>query len=414
MNVCSLEWLVAFLALSTLFFLAPGVRLRQVLFAACNAGFVATMVPNAAGWIALAAFIGFGFLAATLLRRFPRKSILVLYLAVVLSAFVFLKQYSFIRLILPETFFRRTIATVGWSYILFRQIQVAVDALQGQIENLSLWSYLNFQLNVFGFVAGPIQRYEEFCRYWTACAPILGDAESILRAYLRIFTGVVKITLFGAFFLARYRECSDVLTDDLRAGQETFGRRLLQLVMLYYSYPPYLYFNFSGYCDMVIGGAALFGLKMPENFDRPYLSRNMIDFWTRFHRTLGFWIRDYIFTPMYKALAVRWPKSGTTVACFCYFAAFFLAGTWHGSTWNFVVFGFLNGLGLAAAKLWETWQVKRAGRAGLRTYLQNPIIRLAAIIATVHYAGLTQLFFAAKLPTLSHIVENVFASRLSY
>jgi D-alanyl-lipoteichoic acid acyltransferase DltB (MBOAT superfamily) len=411
MNVCSLEWVVCLVALSGLFFLIPSVRPRQFLLAACNLGFMATLVPDLVGWLALAAFAGSGYVTARALTRFRRKIILALYLAGLLSAFIVLKQYAFAKAVLPPALFAHVIATVGWSYILFRQIQVAVDAYQGQIENLSLWNYFNYQFNVFGFVAGPIQRYQDFCRYWVELSPILRDAESILRAYLRVFVGALKVSLLAGLWLALFNACVDVLASAGQAGQESFGRRMGHMAGLFYGFPLYVYFNFSGYCDMVIGGASLFGLKMPENFDRPYLSRNMIEFWTRWHRTLGFWIRDYIFTPMYMAIVARWPARAASLAFFCYFAAFFLAGIWHGSTWNFVAYGFLNGFGLAATKLWETFLVKRIGRPGLRAYLQNPSIRVAAVALTLNFACLTMFFFASDLGRSFAILKNLFMVR---
>jgi D-alanyl-lipoteichoic acid acyltransferase DltB (MBOAT superfamily) len=412
MNVCSLEWVVCLLVFSSLFFLARGVRLRQALLAACNVGFVATLMPNPAAWAALAAFVGAGYLAASVLQRWPRKSVLVLYLVLLLAAFVFCKQYAFLKLILPGAFFQKAVATVGWSYILFRQIQVAVDAYQGQIENLGWWNYLNFQLNVFGFVAGPIQRYQDFCRYWMNLAPILSDVESMLLAYLRLFVGVLKITVLAAVLLERYKAWDFLLGNTVMLGQESYGRRTLQFAGLFYSYPLYIYFNFSGYCDMVIAGASLFGMKMPENFDRAYLSRNMIDFWTRWHRTLGLWIRDYIFTPMYMALVRRWPRRAARLAFLCYFAAFFLAGIWHGSSWNYVAYGILNGLGLAVTKLWETHLIKRRGQAGLRSYLKNPVIRVAAIALTLNFACLTILFFGSNFRQTLYLLQHVFTVHL--
>jgi D-alanyl-lipoteichoic acid acyltransferase DltB (MBOAT superfamily) len=406
MNVCSLEWVICLVVFSALFFMAPGVRLRQALLAACNFGFVATLIPNNAGWIALAIFVGCGYLAASVLRRFPNRNILILYLLLLLSAFIVLKQYAFIKLLLPTVFFQKVIATVGWSYMLFRQIQVAVDACQGQIEHLCIWNYINFQFNLFGFVAGPIQHYQEFCRYWMNLSPIIGDAESILRAYLRVFVGVLKITVLAGTSLTLFNTWADLLGNAVLTGQQAYGWRMLQLLGLFYAYPLYIYFNFSGYCDMVIAGASLFGLKMPENFDRPYLSRNMIDYWTRFHQTLGFWIRDYVFTPMYKAIASRWPAKAASLAFLCYLVAFFLVGLWHGSTWNFVIFGILNGVGVAAAKLWEYCLVKRIGRQGLRRYLQSRPIRTLAIAGTLHYVCFTLLFFPSDMGRTVQIIKH--------
>jgi alginate O-acetyltransferase complex protein AlgI len=329
-----------------------------------------------------------------------------------LSAFVVLKQYAFAKVLVPGVFFQMIIATVGWSYILFRQIHVAVDAYEGQVETLSLWNYLNYQLNAFGFVAGPIQHYQQFCESWTNLAPILTNAEAVLRAYLRIFIGVVKIALVGQLCQDLFSSSSGLLNDAARVAHESPGTRIVQFMTMFYSFPLYLYFNFSGYCDMVIAGASLFGLKMPENFDRPYLSRNMIDYWVRWHQTLGFWIRDYVFTPMYKAIASRWPAKAASWVFLCYFVAFFLAGAWHGSTWNFVAYGVLNGLGLAATKLWENHLVKVRGRPGLRSYLQNPAIRAAAIAVTLNYACFTLLVFPSDLGRAYHTITSIFSPHL--
>jgi D-alanyl-lipoteichoic acid acyltransferase DltB (MBOAT superfamily) len=77
--------------------------------------------------------------------------------------------------------------------------------------------------------------------------------------------------------------------------------------------------------------------------------------------------------------------------------AFFLAGVWHGSTWNFVIFGVLNGVGVSAAQLWENWIIRRVGRQGLRAYLQLRSIRVLAIVANIHYVCLTLFFFPSNL-----------------
>ena len=101
-------------------------------------------------------------------------------------------------------------------------------------------------------------------------------------------------------------------------------------------------------------------MKLPENFNQPYLARNVLDFWTRFHRTLGFWIRDYLFLPLYKSVAERWPKRADSLAFLCYFVAFFVAGVWHGPTANFAVFGLLQAVGASAAKLMGAALAKKA------------------------------------------------------
>lgn len=407
MNVCSIEWVAGLLLVSAFFFCLPGIRLRQGLLAACNAGFVATLVPNPAAWVALILFLALGFGVARLLLVYRKKAVLVVYLAALLVSFVVLKQYAFAKILLPDAWFTHGIAVVGLSYMLFRQIHVVVDAYQEQLGELTLWDYLAYQLNLFGFLAGPIQRFPQFREDWSRLEPVLQGPEQVLRAYLRVFVGVLKITLVAATCLEFYERFATVLEGD---APQSRLQIVVKFLAVFYLYPVYVYFNFSGYCDIVIGGASLVGIRMPENFDRPYVSRNMIEYWTRWHRTLGFWIRDYVFTPMYTAIASRWPQRASSLAFLCYFVALFLTGIWHGSTWNFVIFGLLNGLGVAAAKLWENHLVTRRGRPGLKQYLARPGIRRLAIFGTLNFVCLTIYFFPADLERSLRMAGRFFSA----
>ena len=105
---------------------------------------------------------------------------------------------------------------------------------------------------------------------------------------------------------------------------------LVEFAVVFYFYPIYLYSNFAGYCDIVIASSRFFGMKLPENFNRPWLARNVLDFWTRWHITLGTWIRDYLFMQMYKPVVdagrsgpsrwrgsfISWPSSWQGLAWF--------------------------------------------------------------------------------------------------
>jgi D-alanyl-lipoteichoic acid acyltransferase DltB (MBOAT superfamily) len=394
MSVCSTSFVLLLLATSAAFFWIPTVRLRQAFLALANFGFLYSQVPNAAAWIALAAFLIIGFALARLLHAHPHRWLLAVYIAGLVSAFLVLKRYEFLQHLLPAPLLAHTLVIVGISYMLFRQIHVAVDAMQGQIEHLSFWTYINYQANLFGLLAGPIQRYQEFATDWDVLEPVLTESYDIVAAYRRIFLGVIKVSIISAACLAYYNYFSGAFLND---SYQPAWKAAVKFALIFYLYPAYVYFNFSGYCDIVIAGASLVGLRMPENFDYPFLARNMIEYWTRWHRTLGFWIRDYIFTPLYKAIAVNWPQSANSLAFLCYFTALFLAGIWHGSTWNFVIFGLLNGIGVSAAKLWENWILARSGRQGLRTYLQSRSIRAFAIVANIHYVCLTLFFFPSDL-----------------
>jgi len=412
MTVSSIEFLVLLLLLSGVFFHLPSNRMKQFVIALCNAGFLYSLIPNPSSWLLLAAFLLSGYAAAAYLRGHPRRSVFTLYLVILLATFIFLQRYDALAYVLPPSMLRHSFRIVGLSYILFRQIHFVVDSMQGQIKDPSLWTYLNYQMNLFTLLAGPIQSYQNFSSTWKRREPVLTDFHALLKSYMRIFLGVIKIAGVATACLFAYNELSAQLFHAY-LGWYPLGwlTVILKFGGIFYLYPAYVYFNFSGYCDIVIATGALFGEKIPENFDQPYLSRNMIDYWTRWHRTLGFWIRDYTFTPMYKGIATNWPERADSLAFLCYFVALFLAGVWHGSTLNFVIFGLLHGAGVSAAKLWENHLVRTRGRTGLRAYLRSERIRLAATVATFHFACATFLVFTPNLGITLGILK-VFCSAI--
>jgi D-alanyl-lipoteichoic acid acyltransferase DltB (MBOAT superfamily) len=398
MSLSSAEFVLAFLCLAAFFFRLPGAQARRATFTLASGAFLFLSVPNRPTWIALAIFLLSGWWVARLLLRRPNGALLPLYFVVLVAAFVVLKQYDVLHYVLPATVLHHPIAVVGLSYMLFRQIHFLVDVSQEQIPEFSVASYLNYQLNFLTLLSGPIQRYQEFHEYWRDPRPVAVDSHAIQQALQRVMFGIIQISLIAAKCLALYKAAGTQL-DAAIAGKFTLTRgfALREFATMFYLYPAYVYFNFSGYCDVAIGCGRLLGLTIPENFDRPYLSRNMIDFWTRQHMTLSFWIRDYLFTPMYKAMAGRWPSRAATSAFVCYFVAMFLAGVWHGATSNFVVFGLLHGLGVSVTKVWEITLIRRLGRPGYRQYLQKPWIRRVSTFATLNFVAFTFLFFTPDL-----------------
>lgn len=379
MNVSSLEFLAALFAGSAVYVTLRGLWLRRICLTLCNGLFLWWFLPDFATAATLAAFVLSGYVAARLLATRPSNFILAAYIAALTAAFVWLKRYAFLQLLPGEGLLAHTLDLVGLSFIFFRQIHYVVDAKEGEIPQFTLWGYLCYQLNLFTLLAGPIQRYQRFHEDWHSLAPRHADAHELRMTFLRILMGVVKVSFIGEGCL-RLAQASPEIVPGWPG------------LVGFYFYPAYVYFNFAGYCDIVIGGASLAGLRVPENFNRPFLARNMIDFWTRWHMSLTFWVRDYIFTPVYMSIARRWPARAAHLAFLCYFLALFLAGVWHGASWNFVVFGVLNGIGVSAAKLWENWIVARSGRKGLRDYLASRPILFAARMANFHFACLTMVF----------------------
>jgi D-alanyl-lipoteichoic acid acyltransferase DltB (MBOAT superfamily) len=396
-SIASVEFLALLLAFTSAFSWLRGPQLRRAVLAACNVGWLALFLPSLESWLVLGIFLGSGFAVAQVLTARPSRLLFTLYLAVLVSAFVVLQRYEFVSWI-GAGWLEPPFRIIGLSYMLFRQIHFIVDSMQGQIRGATLWSYLNYQLNLFGVLAGPIMRYPQFESYWLDPRRPEWDAHEARKAYLRILVGLAKIAGAAAACLAVYEHFSGRLVWADRTPLATSSPWvLLQFAVVFYAYPAYVYWNFSGYCDVVIAGASLIGMRMPENFDKPYLARNMIEFWTRWHRTLGFWIRDYLFTPAYKSIAERLPALAPGLAFLCYFLAFVVAGAWHGSTLNWLIFGALNGAGVAAAKVWENHLIRRRGRKGLRAYLADARIRRLAVAANFHFACATMLFVPEDL-----------------
>lgn len=330
----------------------------------------------------LATLLGFvlsGFLAARLLMARPSKVVLVTYLVLLTTAFVVLKRYDFLRLIPGETWIIQSLDLVGLSFIFFRQIHYVVDVGQKEIQNVTPLSYFCYQLNPFSLLAGPIHRFQRFNEDWQSLKPLPRDAHETRMAVLRILLGYIQVSVIAEF----------CLWVAMSAPGELW--RIAPVVKFYF-FPAYVFFNFAGYCAIVIAGASLFGIRLPENFDKPYLARNMIDYWNRWHISLSAWIRDYVFTPMYMALARARPRQAPNFVFACYFFALFFAGVWHGASWNFVIFGLLNGIGVSATKLWENAIIAKQGRKGQRAYLASQPILWAARFITFNFVCLTMVF----------------------
>lgn len=399
MSIVRPEFLLGLLIFWPAYCVLPGPRSRRAAFASANVAVLAFFMPHVASWAVVAGFLASGYAAGRLLARRPSRWGLAAYFAALAAALVYLNRYTVLARVLPDSLARHPIVIVGLSYMFFRQTRFVVDCMQGQIRACSLAGYLNYQLNLFALLAGPLQRYNDFQAYWLRPVPIRRPADEALLAWLRMLVGFAKVAVVGAGCLWAYNHAFGRLA--LAAGGQAVPRwgTIGWFVVLFYAAPAYVYMNFSGYCDVAIGGASLLGLRLPENFHCPFLSRNMLDFWTRWHRTLGFWVRDFLFTPMYKAVAERRGGSAPGWATPLYFVAFFLICVWHGTTRNFVVFGLLQGLGVSVAKAWEGRILRRGGRDALIRYLASRRIRVIATVATGQFASMTCLFFLADLDT---------------
>ena len=392
---------------------------RRQIFLIASLGFVALFYFAAGtnskanpGWLAfLAVFIAVHYLALQTMLRLRsatiRSAVYYGWFAATIASFLVVKQYDWLTAwLLPGSdqllqrvnlLFSRgdaslPIVTLGLSFLIFRQIHMAVEVRDGMLKNFSLLDYFSYLLAFWTFNAGPIQRFEPFCLEFQGLSTNSRSAstEDVLIGLNRVMFGYLKMFVISAWF-------STMATPD------TYTRHpdLQHLVRFLLAYPLFMYMNFTGYCDIVIGVARTVGFTLPENFNRPLLARNMVDYWNRWHMTLSAFFRDYMYLPIYSALRRRVPQ--LLAMSITSMLAFLVMGIWHDKTAMMAVFGLFHGAGVVITNLYGELLKKMLTREQLKRYRQNRIIHLLAVMLCQCYVVAAFLFFAYDWEQLSRV-----------
>ena len=219
---------------------------------------------------------------------------------------------------------------IGISFYTFQSLSYTIDVWRGRIEaERSLLRFATYVAFFPQLVAGPIVRPSEFLPQLRAAARV--DVDDVNIAIYRISKGLVKKVLLGDLIAANF-------TDLVFATPSRYSS--LENLIALYAFTLQIYADFSGYSDMAIGVARLLGFKLPENFERPYQSQDVGEFWRRWHMTLSNWLRDYVFFPLGGS------RGSHARTYFNLWLTMFLVGIWHGASWNFVIYGNLHALAL--------------------------------------------------------------------
>jgi D-alanyl-lipoteichoic acid acyltransferase DltB (MBOAT superfamily) len=396
-SVPSYQFLAFSILAAVVFHMARGRQLRTAVLLVANVLFLASFSTNPVLWIPFAGFLAFGFVAVRLLQS-GRRLRLAVWVVLTLVLFCWIKKYA----VIPTTLLLHApYVTVGLSYIFFRLMSLIIDAGQGALtETIGSVEYLNYTLNFTCLTAGPIQRYED---YRNARMPI--SAELLGEAAQRILLGLFKVLIVSEALDACLKQV--IAAVDAPGG---FITRTTEAALLISIYPLYLYFNFSGYTDFVIGCGALFGLRLPENFNRPFTSVNFLEFWSRWHISLSSWLKAYVYNPLFSTMLRRTenPAFEPFQAVIAYFTTFFLVGAWHGQTSEFLFFGLLQGGGVSVNKLYQILLTQRIGRRSYKTLAANPLYAAVCRGLTFAWFGLTLFWFWSNWSQL-----HEFAARLS-
>lgn len=377
MSYFSIEFGLCFLPFFILYWgLCASPRLQNVLLLAASYGILASFGLSFL-YVLLGytvAVYGLGHLSARWPGRWlPR----VLMLTLVLGCFYLFKYQDFLAttvqaagqslgLNLAVPVFQ-VLLPVGLSFYVFHSVSYLVSINRGELKPAGLPDLALYLAFFPSLIAGPVNRALHFL-------PQIRPSE--LRQVLepQRALGLIGLAAVKLFLLSSWlaNEWVDPIFDTPSAGSPE------QILLAVYGYSLQIYFNFSGYTNLVTGIALLLGFRLPDNFNDPYLAHNLKEFWGRWHISLSRFIRDYIYIPL------GGNRHGLWLGMLYMMIAMLISGLWHGASVNFIVWGALHGIGLAIYKLWSQWVPEDANWPGGR---------LVARLLTFHYVALAWIFF---------------------
>ena len=259
---------------------------------------------------------------------------------------------------------------VGISFYTFQSISYIIDVYKGRVEATRTWLEYAFFLSFFpALVAGPIVRADYFLPQIRARRR--ASHSEVYTGLWLIILGVIKKAVI-ADYIAQY---NDLIFD--APGAYSGFETLMGII----GYTMQIYCDFSGYSDMAIGIALIMGFRLAKNFDFPYRSVNLSEFWHRWHISLSSWLRDYVYIPL------GGNRKGTARTYLNNFITMLAGGLWHGAAWKFVFWGGMHGAGLA---------IHKASRPWLDRLPDSRIVTALGWLLTMSFVAALWVFFRAE------------------
>ncbi|MGG1674448.1 D-alanyl-lipoteichoic acid biosynthesis protein DltB [Neobacillus sp. NRS-1170] len=275
------------------------------------------------------------------------------------------------------------IGFLGISYLTFKGTQIIMEIRDGLIKKeLPLSKLLYFILFFPTISSGPIDRYRRFEKDLET--EISGDdyKQLLYDGINKIFLGFLYKYIIGYsinhFFIANLRFIA----------HSQFQHHLYYM----YAYSLYLFFDFAGYSAFAIGVSFIMGIKSPENFNKPFISRNIKDFWNRWHLGLSFWFRDYVYMRfVFWMTKKKWIKNRNIVSNLGYILLFLIMGFWHGLEIQYILYGIYHALLMVIYNSFERFNKKH------KWWPNNKFTHVAAIIITFHFICFGFYIFSGQL-----------------
>ena len=287
---------------------------------------------------------------------------------------------------------------LGISYLTFRSVGIIIELRDGVIKDLKLWEYLRFLLFMPTFSSGPIDRFKRFNENYQTI-PERDELMDMLAESVRY----IMWGFLYKFILAHI--LGEILLPPLKnLALQTGGFFNYYVVAVMYTFGLELFFDFAGYSMFALAISNLMGIRSPINFNKPFLSRDLKEFWNRWHMSLSFWFRDFVFMRMVMVMTrKKLFKNRNVTSSVAYILNMLFMGFWHGITWFYIAYGLFHGVGLVINDAWVrkkrtlNKERKKAGQAPLP---ENRWVQLLGMVITFHVVMISFLIFSGFLNDL--------------
>ncbi len=378
MDILTFQFAVFFSAAALIYYVVPGKLKNLVLLASSAYFFIGGSSPIAISFMGLSIFINFysGIVINAEESALRKRINLILAILFNISPLVIYKLIDggYEALFNPSM---KSLYILGLSYVTFSQISYIVDVYKKKISpEKSIIAYSVFVLFFPKITAGPIERASGF----------LGQVKQSHKFRPETVTSGLKLMLWGAFKKVAVSGLLAFFADSAFGSITSSTGFALLTGLVFFAFQ--IYYDFSGYTDIAIGAAQVFGFRLSQNFSMPYLSTSVSEFWRRWHMTLSFWVRDYIYIPMGGS------RVSFLVTCSNLAVAFGIIGLWHGFLPKYIAWGLLNALFIILALITVKERSRIASFLGLST---KPALSSAiSIILTFSMICITWVFFRAE------------------
>ena len=234
------------------------------------------------------------------------------------------------------------LAFIGISYMSFKTIQIMLEISDGLIkERISVKDYLQFLLFFPTVSSGPIDRSRRFLKEINEVMPRKDYLELAGDGIYRIVLGLLYKVVLSTYVY-------QILLALSNTGTVVYSIKYM------YLYTLYLFFDFAGYSLMAVGSSNVLGIQTPMNFNKPFLSIDIKDFWTRWHITLSTWLRDFVFSRvLMQVIRKKWFKNRLHNAAYAYMVNMLVMGFWHGISVSYIAYGFYHGILMSGFEIYQ-------------------------------------------------------------